>query len=64
MPTVALCLFGAAGLGLAALAATGTVVSGNWGTGYYLSGAIAALAAAAACLPALRRTLLRQARGG
>ncbi len=63
VPTVAVSLFGAATLGLVWLAATGAVVGASSGPGFYLSGAIVALAAAAAFVPQLRRALLRPARG-
>lgn len=63
VPTVAVSLFGAAGLGLAVLATAGgrsvTVV----GPGWYLSGALIALVMAAAYALQLNRALLRQARG-
>ncbi len=65
-PTIAVSLFGAAGLGLAGLAAMhgGDVVAvdGITGPGFYLSGAIVALAMAAGYGLKLRRTLLRHAR--
>ena len=63
VPTVAVSLFGAAALGLVWLATTGAVVGASSGPGFYLSGAIVALAAAAVFVPQLRRALLRQARG-
>lgn len=63
VPTVAVSLFGLAGLGLAWLAANHGVVGVAAGPGFYLSGAITSLAAAAAFVPSLRRTLLRHARG-
>jgi HAAS len=61
--TVAASLFGVLAAVLAFLSArqVGAVTLG--GPGEYLSGAIAALAAAVAFVPALRRTLLRHARG-
>jgi hypothetical protein len=63
VPTVAVSLFGAATVGLVWLASTGAVVWPSSGPGFYLSGAVVALAAAAAFVPQLRRTLLRHARG-
>ncbi len=65
VPTVAVSLFGASAVGLAWMAARhpiGGPISGP-GPGFYLSGAIVALAAAAAFVPQLRRTLLRHASG-
>jgi len=62
VPTVAVSLFGAAGLGLAWLAVNQGVVGVRSGPGFYLSGAIVSLAVAVAFVPALRRTLLRHAR--
>lgn len=65
-PTIAVSLFGAAGLGLAWLAMMhggGLVaVGGITGPGFYLSGAIVALAMAGGYGWHLRRTLLRHAR--
>jgi HAAS len=65
-PTIAVSLFGAAGLGLAWLAAMhggGLVaVGGITGPGFYLSGALVALAMAAAYGLKLHRSLLRHAR--
>jgi hypothetical protein len=63
VPTVAVSLFGAATAGLVWLASTGTVVGATSGPGFFLSGALVALAAAAAFVPRLRRALLRHARG-
>jgi hypothetical protein len=63
VPTVAVSLFGAATLGLGWLAATGAVVDTTSGPGFFLSGALVALAAAIAFVPRLRRALLRHARG-
>jgi hypothetical protein len=60
VPTVAVSLFGLAGLGLAWLAMSQGVAGVSAGPGFYLSGAIVSLAAAYA--PALHRTLLRRAR--
>jgi len=56
-------LVGAATVGLVWLASTGAVVGATSGPGYFLSGALVALAAAAAFVPRLRRALLRHARG-
>jgi hypothetical protein len=65
-PTIAVSLFGAAGLGLAWLAAThgGPLVAwaGITGPGFYLSGAVVALFMAAAFAWHVQRTLLRHAR--
>lgn len=65
-PTIAVTLFGAAGLGLAWLAVLhggGLVaVDGIKGSGFYLSGALVALAMAAAYGRKLQRTLLRHTR--
>jgi hypothetical protein len=62
-PTIAVSLFGVAGLGLAVLAtAPGPGVSAV-GPGWYLSGALVALVMAAAYALQLNRTLLRRARG-
>lgn len=65
-PTIAVSLFGAAGLGLAWLAAMhggGLVaVGGITGPGFYLSGALVALAMAAGYGLKLHRSLLRHAR--
>jgi hypothetical protein len=65
-PTIAVSLFGAAGLGLAWLAAMhggGLVaVGGITGPGFYLSGALVALAMAAGYGRKLHRSLLRHAR--
>lgn len=63
VPTVAVSLFGLAGLGLAWLATSRGVAGVSAGPGFYLSGAIVSLAVAAVYVPALRRTLLRYARG-
>ena len=63
VPTVAVSLFGLAGLGLAWLAANQGVMGVSAGPGFYLSGAIVSLAVAAVYVPALRRTLLQHARG-
>jgi hypothetical protein len=60
--TVAVSLFGLAGLGLAWLAANQGVVGVSSGPGFYLSGAIVSLGVAAVYVPALRRTLLRHGR--
>jgi vacuolar-type H+-ATPase subunit H len=68
-PTVAMTLFGAAGLGLAALSVDGTAVglpSGPGtapGAGFYLSGAIVALVMALRYARQLHRTILHQVRG-
>lgn len=68
-PTVAMTLFGAAGLILAGISVDHTVLgirSGLGtaaGTGFYLSGAIVALALALRYARDLHRTILRQARG-
>jgi hypothetical protein len=68
-PTVAMTLFGAAGLGLAGLAADHTLLgirSGLGtaaGAGFYLSGAIVALVMALRYARDLHRGILRQARG-
>ncbi len=62
VPTVAVSLFGAAALGLGWLAVNQGVVGVSSGPGFYLSGAVVSLAVAAAFGPALRRTLLQQAR--
>jgi hypothetical protein len=61
-PTVAMSLFGAAGLGLLVLAASHATVGVNEGPGFYLSGAVVALAMAAAFAVQVQRTLLRHAR--
>ena len=65
-PTVAVTVFGLAGLGLAGLAAmhggARGAVGGITGPGWYLSGAIVALAMAAGDGVKLQRTLLRHAR--
>ena len=61
VPTVAITLFGAAAAGLAWLAAGHAVVGVSSGTGFYLSGVIVALAAAAAYVAPLRKALLRRA---
>ena len=61
--TVAVSLFGLAGLGLAWLAVSHGVVGVAAGPGFDLSGAITSLGAAAAFVPSLRRTLLQHARG-
>ena len=63
VPVVAVSVFGAAGLGLAWLSASNAVVGRSAGPGFYLSGAIVALAMAALYLRPLQRTLLRTARG-
>lgn len=63
VPTVAVTLFGAAAAGLTGLAVVDPAGSGLGGPGVYLSAAIAALLVAVGYLPALRRTLLRHARG-
>lgn len=63
VPTVAVSLFGLAGLGLAWLATNQGAVGVSSGPGFYLSGAIVSLGVAAVYVPALRRTLLRHARG-
>ena len=64
-PTIAVSLFGAAGLGLTWLALRGggpTPIGRITGPGFYLSGAIVALVMAAAYGRSLQRTLLRRAR--
>jgi hypothetical protein len=61
--TVAASLFGAMAAGLAGLSVTQVNSATLGGPGQYLSGALAALAVAVAFVPALRRTLLRHARG-
>jgi hypothetical protein len=63
VPAVAVSVFGAAGLGLAWLSASNAVVGRSTGPGFFLSGAIVALAVAAFYLRPLQRTLLRHARG-
>jgi hypothetical protein len=68
-PTVAMTLFGAAGLGLAGLAADNTVLGMRSGlgpaagAGFYLSGAIVALVLALRYARDLHRSILLQARG-
>jgi vacuolar-type H+-ATPase subunit H len=68
-PTVAMTLFGAAGLGLAAFSVDDTVLglrSGPGtpaGAGFYASGAIVALVMALRYARQLHRSILRQARG-
>jgi hypothetical protein len=62
VPTVAVSLFGAGAAGLVWLMATHAIVGPSSGPGFYLSGAIVALAVAAAFVRPLRRTLLRHAR--
>ena len=67
-PTVAMTLFGAAGLGLAAMSVDATVLGARSGlgtaagTGFYLSGAIVALVMALRYARQLHRSILRQAR--
>jgi hypothetical protein len=62
-PTVAMSLFGAAGLGLLALSVSHASVLGlPAGPGFYLSGALVALALAAVFGGQVHRTLLRHAR--
>ena len=61
--TVAASLLGAMAAGLAGLSVTQANSATLGGPGQYLSGALAALAVAVAFVPALRRTLLRHARG-
>jgi hypothetical protein len=61
-PTVAMSLFGAAGLGLLVLAINHATVGFPAGPGFYLSGAVVALALAAAFARQVHRTLLRHAR--
>ena len=62
-PTVAMSMFGAAGLGLLALSVNrGSVLGLPAGPGFYLSGAVVALAMAAAFAVQVQRTLLRHAR--
>jgi hypothetical protein len=63
VPTIAVSLFGAAGLGLAVLATAGGQRVRVVGPGWYLSGALVALIMAAAYALQLNRTLLRRARG-
>lgn len=63
VPTVAVGVFGAAGAGLAWMSTNPGVAGVSGGPGLYLSGAIVALAAAAAAGLPLRRSLLRHARG-
>ena len=63
VPTVAVSLFGAAGAGLAVLAASGGPGISVVGPGWYLSGALVALVMAATFALQLNRTLLRRARG-
>jgi hypothetical protein len=60
--TVAMSLFGAAGLGLLILTLGHGTVNYQSGPGFYLSGAVVALAMAAAFGWRLQRTLLRHAR--
>jgi hypothetical protein len=62
-PTVAMTLFGAAGLGLAVLATAHSPGVNTVGPGWYLSGALVALVMAVAYALQLNRTLLRRARG-
>ena len=68
-PTVAMTLFGAAGLGLAAISVDDTVagIPSGLGTaagaGFYASGAIVALVMALRYARQLHRSILRQARG-
>ena len=68
-PTVAMTLFGAAGLGLAAMAIDHTVLGMRSGlgtaagTGFYLSGAIVALVLALRYARDLHHTIAAQARG-
>jgi vacuolar-type H+-ATPase subunit H len=65
-PTVAMTLFGAAGLVLAAISVDGTVRSGLGtaaGAGFYASGAIVALVLALRYARQLHRSILQQARG-
>jgi hypothetical protein len=61
-PTIAMSLFGAAGLGLLVLGANHATVGFPAGPGFYLSGALVALAMAAAFAVQVHRTLLRHAR--
>lgn len=63
VPTIAVSLFGAAGLGLAVLATAGGPGIRVVGPGWYLSGALVALVMAAAYALPLNRALLRRARG-
>jgi len=68
-PTVAMTLFGAAGLGLAGMAIDDTVLGMRSGlgtaagAGFYLSGALVALVLALRYARDLHHTILRQARG-
>ena len=62
-PTIAVSLFGAAGVGLAVLATAHGPGVNTVGPGWYLSGALVALVMAAAYALQLNRTLLRRARG-
>jgi hypothetical protein len=62
VPVVAVSVFGAAGLGLVWLASNDAVVGRSAGPGFYLSGAIVALAMAAAYARPLHRSLLRPVR--
>lgn len=61
-PTIAMSLFGAAGLGLLVLAGSHATIGFKEGPGFYLSGAVVALATAAAFAVQVQRTLLRHAR--
>lgn len=63
VPTIAVSLFGAAGVGLGVLAAAGGPGVSVVGPGWYLSGALVAVVTAAAYALQLNRTLLRRARG-
>jgi hypothetical protein len=57
VPLAAVAVFGLGGLGLAVMAVTGSPVGVPSGPGFYLSGALAALAVALSYVPAARRAL-------
>lgn len=61
VPVVAASVFGITGIGLAWVSAQDSTIGLIPGPGFYLSGAIVCLAATMACVPPLRRTLLRHA---